>query len=121
MVSDHGMAPFHTAVSLGNLLRNAGIDLEPRSASARPGPPTHVYVNLQGREAPSGTQVPPAEYAALVADIAQVLREATDPNPFFNPRERRCSATSGRGRTTAASPASARTGGSARTAGTCTR
>ena len=26
VVSDHGMAPFHTAVSLTNLLRNAGVD-----------------------------------------------------------------------------------------------
>ncbi|MDT9096837.1 alkaline phosphatase family protein, partial [Escherichia coli] len=27
LVSDHGFAPFHTAVSLTNLLRNEGVDV----------------------------------------------------------------------------------------------
>jgi predicted AlkP superfamily pyrophosphatase or phosphodiesterase len=88
VVSDHGMAPFHTAVSLLNLLRNAGIDIA-RIGVRTTGPAAHVYVNLQGREAPSGTPVAPADYPALVADIARVLREATDSDDFYNPRARR--------------------------------
>jgi Type I phosphodiesterase / nucleotide pyrophosphatase len=88
VISDHGMAPFHTAVSLANLLRNAGIDLT-KIGLRTTGPATHVQVNLQGREPPSGTGVLSSDYPALVASIARALRETTDPNAFLNPRERR--------------------------------
>ena len=90
VVSDHGMAPFHTAVSMVNLLRNAGIDLN-KLAIRSPGPAVNIYVDLQGREAPrpSTPQVTPAEYPALIANIAQVLGAAVDPSPFFNPRAQR--------------------------------
>jgi predicted AlkP superfamily pyrophosphatase or phosphodiesterase len=81
VVSDHGMAPFHTAVSLRNLLANAGIDLA-KIGIRTTGPATNIYVNLQGRQ-PGGT-VPVAEFDALVAQIADVLRNATDPNQNFN-------------------------------------
>lgn len=82
VVSDHGMAPFHTAVSLGTLLAGAGIDLS-RIGIRTTGPATNIYVNLQGRE--SGGTVPPGEYAELVESIANVLRNARDPNPYYNP------------------------------------
>jgi hypothetical protein len=86
VVSDHGMAPFHTAVSLVNLLRNAGIDVS-KIGIRTTGPATNVYVNLQGRE-PGGT-VTPAEYGDLMNSVAVALREANDPNAFYNPRGQR--------------------------------
>jgi len=86
VVSDHGMAAFHTAVSLRNLLSNAGIDLSQIGIRAT-GPATNIYVNLQGRE--SGGTVTLGAYGPLVANIARVLREATDPNTFYNPGGKR--------------------------------
>ena len=47
VVSDHGMAPFHTAVSLGTLLANAGIDTGLLNIRTT-GPVTNIYVNLDG-------------------------------------------------------------------------
>jgi predicted AlkP superfamily pyrophosphatase or phosphodiesterase len=82
VVSDHGMAPFHTAVSALNLLRNAGVDVA-NLAIRTTGPAVNVYVNLQGREA--GGTVAPSDYAGLVQQVAGVLREAVDPNRFYNP------------------------------------
>ena len=49
VVSDHGMAPFHTAVSLTNLLRNAGIDIS-KLAIRTSGAAANIYVNLLERE-----------------------------------------------------------------------
>jgi predicted AlkP superfamily pyrophosphatase or phosphodiesterase len=86
VVSDHGMAPFHTAIDLRTLLTNAGVDVSLLGIRTT-GPATNIYVNLQGRE--SGGTVTPAAYGALVADIARVLRAAADSNPFYNPRGRR--------------------------------
>ena len=82
VVSDHGMAPFHTAVNVRNLLVNAGIDMSLIGIRTT-GPATNIYVNLLGRE--SGGTVAPADYTALVAAIAQALRGANDPNVFYNP------------------------------------
>jgi len=86
VVSDHGMAPFHTAVSLRNLLANAGVNVNLLGIRTT-GPAANVYVNLQGREA--GGTVPadssPAGYAALVAQVAAALRAAKDPHAFYNP------------------------------------
>jgi predicted AlkP superfamily pyrophosphatase or phosphodiesterase len=82
VVSDHGMAPFHTAVSLRNLLAGAGIDVN-RLALRTTGPAANIYVNLEGREA--GGTVRPSDYEALVSRIATVLRESIDPNGFYNP------------------------------------
>jgi predicted AlkP superfamily pyrophosphatase or phosphodiesterase len=81
VVSDHGMAPFHTAVSMLNLLRNAGIDTTKIGIRTN-GPAVNIYVNLQGREA--GGTVTAAEYQALVPQIAAVVQSAQDPNPTFN-------------------------------------
>ncbi len=89
VVSDHGFAPFHTAVSATNLLTTAlvakgfGASLVNSAVSIRTsGPAAHVYVNLAGRE--SGGNVDTATYNALVAAIADYFRNATDPNPNFN-------------------------------------
>ncbi|HWS11751.1 MAG TPA: alkaline phosphatase family protein, partial [Rhodocyclaceae bacterium] len=83
VVSDHGMAPFHTAVGLRNLLSGAGVDLD-TIAVRTTGPAAHVYVNLQGRE--PGGSVTPSDYRLKVAQIAAALRNAKDPNSFFNPK-----------------------------------
>jgi predicted AlkP superfamily phosphohydrolase/phosphomutase len=61
VVSDHGVDPFFSAVSAGNLLASAGIDSGKVRAIASGGA-VHVYINLKGRE-PDGT-VGPAEYIA---------------------------------------------------------
>ncbi len=81
VVSDHGMAPFHTAVSMLNLLRNAGVDTT-KIGIRTSGPAVNIYVNLQGRE--SGGTVDQATYGALVTQIADVVKNATDPNGLFN-------------------------------------
>ena len=86
VVSDHGMAPFHTAVSLRNLLANAGVNVNLLGIRTT-GPAANIYVNLQGREA-GGTVPPdntPTGYAALVAQVAAALRAAKDPHGFYNP------------------------------------
>ena len=82
VVSDHGMAPFHTAVRLDTLLAKAGIDTGLLNIRTT-GPVTNIYINLEGREA--GGTVTPAAYQTLVESIAEALREATDPNPTYNP------------------------------------
>src|SRR5262249_8647915 len=66
VVSDHGFAPFHTAVNLTNLLRNAGVDVS-KIAVRTSGPAANIYVNLAGRE--SGGTVDPMTYNALVTQI----------------------------------------------------
>jgi hypothetical protein len=82
VVSDHGMAPFHTAVSLRNLLAGAGVNVNLLGIRTT-GPAASVYVNLQGREA--GGTVSAADYPALVTQIATTLRAAIDLNAFYNP------------------------------------
>jgi predicted AlkP superfamily pyrophosphatase or phosphodiesterase len=81
VVSDHGFAPFHTSVSMTNILKNAGIDTT-KVAIRTSGPAVDIYVNLQNRE--SGGTVSPAAYNALVTQIADAVKNATDPNPKFN-------------------------------------
>jgi len=82
VVSDHGMAPFHTAVSLRNLLANAGVNVSLLGIRTS-GPAANLYVNLQNREA--GGSVSPADYPTLVAQVANALRAAKDPHGFYNP------------------------------------
>lgn len=84
VVSDHGMAPFHTAVSLRNLLLANGItSAELGMLGLRTtGPAVNIYVNLQGRE--SGGTVNTTDYQTLVTKVAAALNNATDPNPRFN-------------------------------------
>jgi predicted AlkP superfamily pyrophosphatase or phosphodiesterase len=81
VVSDHGFAPFHSSVSMTNILKNAGIDTT-KLAIRTSGPAVNIYVNLQQRE--SGGTVDPATYAALVTQITDAVRNAVDPNPKFN-------------------------------------
>ncbi|MBV9991516.1 MAG: alkaline phosphatase family protein [Alphaproteobacteria bacterium] len=89
VVSDHGFAPFHTAVSATNLLKAAlvakGFDagLVNTAVSIKTsGPAANVYINLQGRE--SGGTVDTATYNQLVAAISDYFRTAVDPNPNFD-------------------------------------
>ncbi|TAI63354.1 alkaline phosphatase family protein [Bradyrhizobium sp. Leo170] len=81
VVSDHGFAPFHTSVSLTNILRNAGIDTT-KIAIRTSGPAANIYVNLQNREL--GGTVDLAAYKALVTQITDAVKNAADPNPKFN-------------------------------------
>ena len=81
VVSDHGFAPFHTSVSMTNILRNAGIDTS-KVAIRTSGPAANIYVNLQNRE--SGGTVDLATYNALVTQITNAVKSAVDPNPRFN-------------------------------------
>jgi len=81
VVSDHGFAPFHTSVSMTNILKNAGIDTS-KLAIRTSGPAVNIYVNLQQRE--QGGTVDPATYTALVTEIADAVKNAVDPNPKFN-------------------------------------
>ncbi len=87
VVSDHGMAPFHTAVSLSNLLLAGGLTpAELAATSVRlqtSGPSTNVYVNLVGREA--GGIKTTTEYLDLQTKIVNVLTNAYDPNSNYNP------------------------------------
>jgi hypothetical protein len=77
------MAPFHSAVNLRALLADAGIDTSNLNLRTT-GPATHIYVNLQGRE--SGGTVTTAEYETLIEQVAAALRNARDPNPYYNAR-----------------------------------
>jgi predicted AlkP superfamily pyrophosphatase or phosphodiesterase len=81
VVSDHGFAPFHTSVSMTNILRNAGIDTT-KVAIRTSGPAANIYVNLHNRE--SGGTVDPVTYNALVTQITNAVKNAVDPNPKFN-------------------------------------
>jgi predicted AlkP superfamily pyrophosphatase or phosphodiesterase len=82
VVSDHGMAPFHTAVNLSNLLIAGGFDLT-QLAVRTSGPAANIYVNLQGRE--SGGSVAPEAFASLISQLAAFLSAVKDPNSFYNP------------------------------------
>ncbi len=80
VVSDHGFAPFHTAVNLNNLLKNAGFDSN-QVRAVTSGPSTNIYINLKGRE-PNGT-VDPKDYDALQQKIIDTLKGLVDTNPNY--------------------------------------
>ncbi len=80
VTSDHGFAPFHTAVSLNNLLANAGFD-STKVRAVTSGPSTNIYINVKGRE-PNGT-VDPKDYAALQKQVIDVLKAYVDSNPNY--------------------------------------
>lgn len=86
VVSDHGMAPFHTAVNLSAYLASRGFDTT-KVRAVTSGPAANVYINLQGRE-PNGT-VTRTEYLQLQAQVAEALRELDDTNPSYVLRQRR--------------------------------
>jgi len=80
VVSDHGFAPFHTAVNMGAYLAAKGFD-PAKVRAITSGPAANLYINLQGRE-PNGT-VSRAEYLALQQALVKALRELTDTNPNY--------------------------------------
>jgi predicted AlkP superfamily pyrophosphatase or phosphodiesterase len=80
VVSDHGFAPFHTAVNLNNLLKSAGFD--PNQVRAvTSGPATNIYINVKGRE-PAGT-VDPKDYPALQQKVIDTLKGLVDTNANY--------------------------------------
>ena len=80
VVSDHGFAPFHTAVSINNLLASNGIDpTQVRAVTS--GPAANVYISLAGRE-PDGT-VSQSEYLALQQQVVEILKNFFDTNPLY--------------------------------------
>lgn len=80
VVSDHGMAPFHTVVNLPAYLARRGFD-PTKVRAVTSGPTTNVYINLMGRH-PAGT-VTPAEFLALQDRIENALRDLADRNPLY--------------------------------------
>ncbi|HCF30105.1 MAG TPA: phosphodiesterase, partial [Cyanobacteria bacterium UBA11049] len=80
VVSDHGFAPFHTAVNLNNYLSNQGFDNK-KVRAVTSGPAVNVYINLQGRE-PDGT-VNREEYVTLQQQIVDALAKFVDTNPNY--------------------------------------
>lgn len=86
LVSDHGMAPFHTAVNLNEFLRSKGFDSS-KVRAVTSGPAANIYINLQGRE-PNGT-VTPEEYVTLQQQLVQALESLEDANPNYTRRSRR--------------------------------
>jgi predicted AlkP superfamily pyrophosphatase or phosphodiesterase len=81
VVSDHGFAPFHTAVSLTNVLKAGGVDTS-KLAIRTSGPAANIYINQQNRE-PGGT-VDTATYLNLVNQIGNVLTRTRDMNSRYN-------------------------------------
>ena len=84
VTSDHGFAPFHTAVSMNNLLKNAGFDSNKVRAVVS-GPAVNIYINLEGREAAVAgvTQVKVAEYLTLQKQVIDVLKGFVDTNANY--------------------------------------
>ncbi len=80
VVSDHGFAPFHTAVNLNNFLASRGFD-NTKVRAITSGSAVNIYFNLQGRE-PNGT-VSRSEYGALQQQVVQALSELVDTNPTY--------------------------------------
>jgi predicted AlkP superfamily pyrophosphatase or phosphodiesterase len=81
VVSDHGMAPFHTAINLTNLLNTSGFDSTKVRAYST-GPAANIYINLQGRE--SGGTVSSFDYSTLQQQIVTALNNFADGNRTYN-------------------------------------
>ena len=82
VVSDHGFAPFHTAVNINNLLANNGIDpTQVQVRAVTSGPAANIYIGLAGRE-PDGT-VSQAEYIVLQQQVVEILKNFFDTNPLY--------------------------------------
>jgi hypothetical protein len=88
VVSDHGFDPFHTAVSMSNLLSAAGIP-SAKVRAVTSGPAVNLYISLIGRE-PNGI-VGPAEYVTLQGQLVGLLRSLQDTNPNYTLGQRRVS------------------------------
>jgi predicted AlkP superfamily pyrophosphatase or phosphodiesterase len=80
VVSDHGFDPFHTAVSIGNLLASSGIPSS-KVRAVTSGPAVNFYISLAGREQ-NGT-VLPAEFVTLQQQILQLVNNYRDANPNY--------------------------------------
>ena len=80
LVSDHGFAPFHTAVNINNLLVANGIDTT-KVRAVTSGPAANIYFSLQGRE-PNGTLTRP-QYLALRKKVQDILKNLQDTNPNY--------------------------------------
>lgn len=80
IVSDHGFAPFHTAVDINTFFRNNDFDAN-KVRAVSSGPAVNVYINLQGRE-PNGI-VSREEYITLQQQVANALRSFRDENPNY--------------------------------------
>jgi predicted AlkP superfamily pyrophosphatase or phosphodiesterase len=80
VVSDHGIAPFHTAVNLNSYLTSKGFDSN-KVRAVSSGAAVNIYINLQGRE-PNGV-VSRSEYVTLQQKIAKALQELVDTNPKY--------------------------------------
>ena len=80
VVSDHGFAPFHTAVSINNLLAGHGLD-PAKVRAVISGPAVNVYINLLGRE-PDGS-VSRDEYIALQGQVVGVFEQLIETNPNY--------------------------------------
>jgi len=85
VVSDHGFAPFHTAVNLNAYLTAKGFDSN-QVRAVTSGPAANIYINLKGRE-PDGT-VTPEQYVSLQHDLIEALRSLSDTNPNYIPHRR---------------------------------
>lgn len=81
VVSDHGMAPFHTAVDLRAHFALQGIRDE-RVRIVTTGPAVHVYIRLASRDGEGG--VSPAEYRQLQARVVLALRTLVDHNERYS-------------------------------------
>jgi phosphodiesterase/alkaline phosphatase D-like protein/predicted AlkP superfamily pyrophosphatase or phosphodiesterase len=84
VTSDHGFSPFHTAVSMNNLLKNAGFDSNKVRAVVS-GPAVNIYINLKGREAAVAgvAQVEVAEYLTLQKQVLDTLKGFVDKNSNY--------------------------------------
>lgn len=80
VVSDHGFAPFHTAVNLNNFLSSRGFD-NTKVRAITSGSAVNIYFNFEGRE-PNGT-VSRAEYITLQQQVTDALTELVDTNPNY--------------------------------------
>ena len=85
VVSDHGFAPFHTAVNMSAFLAARGFD-PAKVRAITSGPAANIYIGLQGRE-PNGT-VTPDEYLVLQQRLVEALREFSDANSNYAPHRR---------------------------------
>src|SRR5262249_28344529 len=80
VVSDHGFAPFHTAVNMAGFLASKGFDPS-KVRAITSGPAANIYISLQGRE-PNGT-VARSDYLALQQQLVTALKELVDFNPSY--------------------------------------
>ncbi|HEY5894201.1 MAG TPA: alkaline phosphatase family protein [Chthoniobacterales bacterium] len=80
VVSDHGFATFHTAVTLLPILTGAGIDTS-KIKIVTSGPVANIYINLQGREQNGSAN--PYEYLDLQQKIVRALTNFVDVNPHY--------------------------------------